>query len=74
MSALSQLWVVRIGNSRRTAAGDFVERANNTTLEDRPEAFNRVGMDRARDILAGGRRMTWSSNRYQGRDRLPIRP
>ena len=31
-----------------------MERANNAALEDRPKAFNRVGMNRANNILALG--------------------
>lgn len=31
---------------------DLVESTDNAALEDRPEAFDRVGVDRAHDILA----------------------
>jgi len=37
---------------RHIFAAHFVERADHATLEDRPEAFDGLGMDRADDILA----------------------
>ena len=36
---------------RHIFGADFVERADHAALEDRPEAFNRVGVDRADDVL-----------------------
>src|SRR6185312_1639159 len=39
---------------RQIFGADFVERADNAAFEDRPEAFNRVGVDRADDVLALG--------------------
>ena len=39
---------------RQVLGADFVERANDAALEDRPEAFNRVGVDRADDVFVRG--------------------
>ncbi len=38
---------------RQILCADLVERANNAPLKDRPKAFNRVGVDRADNVLAG---------------------
>ena len=56
MSALLAIVVAKLelrDIERQILRADLVERANDTALEDRPETFNRVGMDRADDILAG---------------------
>jgi hypothetical protein len=37
---------------RHVFRADLVERADNAALEDRPETLNRVGVDRADDVLA----------------------
>jgi hypothetical protein len=43
---------LELGDIERHVLGaDLVECADNTALEDRPEAFNRVGVDRADYIL-----------------------
>jgi hypothetical protein len=39
---------------RKVLGADLVKRAHHTALEDRPEAFDRVGVDRADDVLALG--------------------
>src|SRR5258708_4271451 len=39
---------------RQVLGADFVERADHASLEDRPEAFNRVGVDRSDHVLALG--------------------
>jgi hypothetical protein len=39
---------------RHIFAAHFVKRADNATLEDRPEAFNGLSVDRADDVLAFG--------------------
>src|SRR5579862_9480165 len=39
---------------RQILGADFVERANNPALENAPEAFNRVCVNRADDVLASG--------------------
>ena len=36
---------------RQVFRADFVERAHDAALEDAPEAFNRIGVDRADDVL-----------------------
>ena len=36
---------------RQILVADLVERADDAALEDRPEAFNRVRVDRADDVL-----------------------
>ena len=38
---------------RQILGADLVERADDPALEDRPEAFNRVRVDRTDNILAG---------------------
>lgn len=44
---------LKLGDIQRQIFGaDFMKRANNAALEDRPEAFDRVGVDRAHDVLA----------------------
>ena len=46
---------LELGDVERHVLGaDLVERADNATFEDRPEALNRVGVDRADDVLALG--------------------
>jgi hypothetical protein len=43
---------LKLGNIERHVFGaDFVEAANDTALEDGPEALNRVGVDSTDDIL-----------------------
>src|SRR5712691_10417305 len=37
---------------RQILRADLVECSDDAALEDRPEAFNRVGVDRANDVLA----------------------
>ena len=37
---------------RQILIADFVERADNAALKDRPETFNRVGMNRTNNVLA----------------------
>ncbi len=39
---------------RHVFAADFVEAADDAALEDRPEAFNRIGVDCSDDILPSG--------------------
>lgn len=39
---------------RHVLGADLVERANDTALEDRPKAFNRLRVDRADNILMFG--------------------
>lgn len=39
---------------RHVLGGDLVKRANNAAFEDRPETFNRVGVDRPDDVLTLG--------------------
>ena len=39
---------------RQIFGADLVERADDATLEDRPKAFNRVGMDSADNIMTRG--------------------
>jgi hypothetical protein len=36
---------------RHILGADLMERADDTALEDRPEAFNRVGVNRAYNVL-----------------------
>ena len=38
---------------RHIFGADFVKAANNTALEDAPKALNRIGVNRADDVLAG---------------------
>jgi hypothetical protein len=57
MSALSPIVVaeLKFGDVQRKIFGaDFVKCADNAALEDRPEAFNRVRVDDAVDVLALG--------------------
>jgi hypothetical protein len=45
---------LKLGDIEREILGaDFVETANHATLEDAPEAFNRIGVNRTDDVLAG---------------------
>jgi hypothetical protein len=40
---------LKLGNvQRQILIADFVERADNAALKDRPETFNRVGMNRTK--------------------------
>jgi hypothetical protein len=44
---------LKLGNvQRQILIADFVERADNAALKDRPETFNRVGMNRTNNVLA----------------------
>lgn len=57
MSGLSQLLYPKweLSNvQRHVLAADLVESADNAALEDAPEALDRVRVDGADDILAGG--------------------
>jgi hypothetical protein len=46
---------LKLGDVQRQVLGaDLVERADDAALEDRPEALDRLGMDRSDDVLAGG--------------------
>jgi hypothetical protein len=45
---------LKLGDVERQILGtDFVEFADHAALEDRPEALDRVGVDRTDDILTG---------------------
>lgn len=44
---------LELGNIQRHVFGaDLMEAANEAALEDRPEAFNRIRVDRANNVLA----------------------
>src|SRR5437868_6904438 len=46
---------LKLGDVERQIFGaDFVERADHAALENRPEALDRLGMDRADDVLPSG--------------------